>query len=81
MAFPTIDISREDGERGEGSFWLLHPKGGGKGAAEIGRLEPLERTLASLQKLGGHSSLIERKQGLGYRCAVSMAAAVLGAVE
>ena len=78
MAFPTIDISREDGERGEGSFWLLHAKGGGKGAAKIGRLEALEKTLASLQKLGGRSSSIGRKQGVGYGCAVSMAAAILG---
>jgi len=74
-AFPTFDISREDDEKGEGCFWLLHPKRGGKEAAEFVRLVPLQRTLA---KLGGRSSLTGRKQRSGYGCALSMAEAALG---
>jgi len=58
-AFLTFDISREDGEKGEGCFWLLHPKRGGKEATEIVRPVPLQRTLA---KLGGRASLTGRKQ-------------------
>ena len=76
-----IDISQEGGEKGEGYFWLLHPKRGGNGAAETGRPVPLQRTLASLRKLGGRSSLIGRKQGVGYGCAVSMAVVVLRIIE
>jgi len=76
-----MDISREDGEKDGGFFWLLRPKRGSKGAAEIGRQVPLQSTRASLPKLGGRSSLIGRKQGVGYGCAVPMAAAVLGVVE
>ena len=78
MALPTINLSREDGEKGEERFLLLHP---GNVAAEIGRPVPLQRTWGFLPKLGGRSSLIRRKQGMGYRSAVLMVPAVLGVVE
>ena len=77
-AFPTFDISGEDGEKGEGCFWLLHPKRGGKEAAEFVRPVPVQRTLA---KLGGRSLLTGRKQRSGYECTISMAEATLGVVE
>ena len=81
MAFPIIDISREDGEKREGCFCRLHPERDGKGAAEIGRPVSLQRKLASWRKLGGRSSLIGGKQGGGYGSAMGMAAAALGVVE
>ena len=43
VVFPMMDMisQSEDGEKGEGWFWLLQPKRGNRGAAEIGRPVPL----------------------------------------
>ena len=76
VAFLSLDISQEDGEKGEGWFWLLQPKRGSREQLRWGDRCHLEN-MSVLVEVGW----IGRKQGVGYRCAVSMAVAVLEVVE